>query len=120
MSATKRFPPRATLTAEESAMMMPKYVERQTKAKEERTAKAKIDQRAKVEMHYKHAKAEAETEYHGMIWLLDHDINIENCIFYAHTGQFSFGWRSPVDPEVKSKLQEILTEFPYSYDIKSK
>ena len=54
-----------------------------------------------------------------MVWLLDRNINAENCIYYSHTRKFCFGWRNPVSESVKSALLDVLVEFPFDYEIKS-
>lgn len=60
---------------------------------------------------------EANIKTKAFTWLLDHEINIlDNVIFYTHTQRFGFGWREPFTPEVKSKLLDILSEFPFDYD----
>lgn len=52
-----------------------------------------------------------------MIWLLDHGLPLDNVIYYSHTDKFGFGWRSPVSPEVKSKILDLMSEFPFNYEI---
>lgn len=107
---------RAELTPEESAELLPLYVVRQTTGNESRAVKAKQNTRRRIEEKYQKEKQNTETEYKGFIWLLDHDVNVENVIFYNHTGKFSFGWRQPLEPAVKSKLLDLLCEFPFEYE----
>jgi len=45
-------------------------------------------------------------------------IKIDNCIYYSHTDRFSFGWRSPVSAEVVSEILNVISEFPFLYEIK--
>ena len=110
MKASKRAP----LTQEELAVVMPRYVEAQTKVqqKKEKELRATIkrDLEQKVEL--------AETDAKGMLWLLDAGISVENLIFYPHTKTFCFGWRQPVSKEVRAELVEKLKEFPFDYEIK--
>jgi hypothetical protein len=51
-------------------------------------------------------------------WLIEHDVNIDNCIYYNHTGRFCFGWRSAIDEKALPGLVQKLAGFPYEYDIK--
>jgi hypothetical protein len=111
----RKFPP---LTDEERASLLPRYVERQTTGKHSRAVAYKAKVRADVIKKYAHETQNAKTEHDGMLWLLDRDISIENCIYYDHTQTFSFGWRNPVSPEVHSRLLELLKDFPYKYEIK--
>lgn len=106
------------LSAAEKAHIMPQYISRQTTGKDSRNAKRLAEKRARIESGYKKSVYAAKTEHDGFIWLMDNQVNIENCIYYSHTDIFSFGWRSPVSPEVKSKLLDVLTEFPHNYEIK--
>jgi hypothetical protein len=119
MPAGLHFPTRAPLTETEQAELLPQYVARQTTGKDSRAVQRKARVRQSViDKYQKHSHA-VETEYKGFMWLLDHAVNTENCIYYSHTGKFSFGWRQPVSASVKSALLDILVEFPFEYEIKS-
>lgn len=110
---------RPPLTKAEREELLPRYIARQTTGTDSR-AKAKRDkQRADVLKEYELDTAKATTERDGKLWLWDKGIDLDNVIFYSHTGRFSFGWRSPVSASVESKLLDILSEFPFSYEIKS-
>jgi hypothetical protein len=51
---------------------------------------------------------------------MDHGYrDIDNVIYYTHTGKFGFGWRTPLDAAEVSALLDIITEFPYLYEIKA-
>jgi len=61
----------------------------------------------------------AKIETKALTWLLDHEINIiDNVIYYNHTKRFCFGWRDPLTADERSKLLDILSEFPFDYDLK--
>ena len=102
------------LSEEELAVVMPRYIEAQTKVRQEKEkelrATIKRDLEQKVEL--------AEIDAKGMLWLLDAGISVENVIFYSHTKTFYFGWRNPVSKEVRTELVEKLKEFPFNFDIK--
>ena len=78
---------RAPLTQEELAVVMPRYVEAQTKVQQKKEKELreaiKRDLEQKVEL--------AEIDAKGMLWLLDAGISVENLIFYPHTRTFTFG-----------------------------
>lgn len=109
---------RPELTEEELAWLMPIYVERQTTGTNSRNAARLKKQREDIEHKFEVEMANAKTERDGLIWLMDHNISIDNVIYYNHTAKFSFGWRSPIGAEVKSKLLNVLSEFPFDYEIK--
>lgn len=115
--ACKRNAKRAELTEAERAMLLPRYVEAQLHGTSVRNIEHKKAVRAKVEAKYKGAIRKAETEYEGFSWLLDHDIQTENCIYYAHADKFSFGWRSAINAATLSSLLDVISEFPFTYEI---
>jgi len=111
-------PRREPLTVAESAWLLPQYVDRQTKGNDSRAVKAKKDKRVEIKFKYEKEIKAAKIEFEGYTWLMDNGVSIENCLYYSHTDKFSFGWRSPVSASVKSKLLDILVEFPFDYEIK--
>lgn len=74
--------------------------------------------RAKIVQDFNEAMQIKTTERDGNLWLVEHDLPTENCIFYSHLGQFCFGWRTPYTGEAREKLLAALAEFPFSYDVK--
>lgn len=102
------------LSEEELAVVMPRYMEAQTKLQEQQAAKL----RAVIKRNLEQKIELAETDAKGMLWLLDAGISVENLIFYPHTKTFCFGWRNPVSKEVRAELVEKLKQFPFDFDIK--
>ena len=102
------------LTEAESAVIMPRYVEAQTKVRQEKEKEL----RAAIKRNLEQKVELAETDAKGMLWLLDAGISVENLIFYPHTKTFCFGWRNPVSKEVKAELVEKLKQFPFDFEIK--
>lgn len=102
------------LSEEELAVVMPRYMEAQTKLREQQAAKL----RAEVEAGLSKVIELATIKRDGMIWILDAGIPTENLIFYPHTRTFCFGWRNPVSKEDRADLIEKLKEFPYDFEIK--
>ena len=105
---------RVPLTQEELAIVMPRYVEAQTKVQQ----KKEKELRATIKRNLEQKIELAETDAKGMLWLLDAGISVENVIFYPHTKTFTFGWRNPVSKEVRADLIEKLKEFPCVFEIK--
>ena len=108
------------LTEAESAYLMPLYRSAQLNGSTER-GKARLAKiRSDVEKKFKRETANAKMEHDGFIWLCDHGLTglLDNCIFYSHSENFCFGWRNPVDDEAKSAILNVISEFPYPYEIK--
>lgn len=105
---------RPDLTEAEAAKLVPLYVKAQTELQE----KVSAEVRAKLVADCEKDIAKATTERDGMLWLLDHGFPVDNVIYHGHTDYFCFGWRSPLDETVVSELLDIISEFPYSYEIK--
>lgn len=109
---------RAELSEAERAHLIPLYNEAQLHGQGERGIARMVKARADVEAEYKKAIRKAEIKYKGFTWLLDHGMNVDNVIYYDHVDRFSFGWRNPIDDILVSELLEIISEFPFKYEIK--
>jgi hypothetical protein len=107
------------LTEAELADLMPRYVQRQTTGTDSRAKKARDRQRQNVLDKFAKETRDAKAERDGMLWLWDHGVSLDNVIYYPHAGKFCFGWRSPLAPEVKSALLDLISEFPFEYEIKA-
>jgi hypothetical protein len=108
---------RAKLTEDERAVLMPLYVTRQTTGNDSRAKKRRDNARADGVKKFEKETAAATTERDGMLWLWDHNVSLDNVIYYSHTGKFSFGWRSPLSDEVASAFLDLLCEFPFPYEL---
>ena len=109
--------PRPELSEEERATLLPLYRSAQLHGSTERGKARRAKQRQDIVERAAKRIESATDERDGMLWLLDHGANVENVIYYSHTGRFSFGWRKPVDATLYGELCELLTEFPFDYDI---
>ena len=109
---------REDLTPEERDRLLPAYKSAQLHGSTVRGRKRIAEKRARIEREYREKTAAAKTEHDGLLWLMDHGLSVHNVIFYSHTGRFCFGWRKPVEPEVQSEILDIISEFPFSYEIK--
>ena len=108
----------SALTDAERANLLPQYIKRQTTGADSRNANKLKRQRETIKSEQEETIRNAMTKRDGLLWLMDHDISIDNVIYYSHTKRFCFGWRSPIEPPVKSALLDLLCEFPFDYDIK--
>ena len=117
---------RVELNDSERAFLLPLYVQAQTDPQALATAaekakaiadtkRAYVEAQEKFEKELKHATAKRD----GKLWLLDHGINLDNCIYYDHTGVFEFGWRRPISPETEKVLRKMLEGFPAQFEIKT-
>lgn len=59
----------------------------------------------------------AGIEYDGFKWFLDRGINTDNLIYYKHTRVFCWGWRNPIDDVLVATLLDIVSEFPFNYEM---
>ncbi len=111
---------RAPLSESERAHLLPLYLEAQTVGGKSRAKASRDKARAKAIAKYDKAIETATSERDGMLWLLDNGFNVDNVIFYSHTGVFSFGWRRPLGENEVSRLLDVISEFPFPYEIKRK
>jgi hypothetical protein len=108
---------REELTDDERAALLPAYIDRQTTGADSRAKQRRDKQRADVLKEYAKDTKNATTERDGKLWLWDRGFDLDNVIYYSHTGKFSFGWRQPVSDAVASKLLDVISEFPFPYTI---
>ena len=108
---------RAPLTDAERAHLLPLYRDAQLHGHTARDKTRIAQVRADIVYKFETATRNAKAEHDGMLWLLTRGFKSDNVIFYTHTGRFGFGWRAPVDAEILSGLLDIISEFPFAYDI---
>lgn len=107
----------APLSEAEKAERLLLWSKAQTYGATERGKKQLANKRREIERKYKQRSERAQTENDGFLWLLEHGAGmalIDNCIYYSHTDLFNFGWRNPI---AEGTLGDILTGFPYAYEI---
>ena len=109
---------RAELTEAEAGHLLPLYREAQIHGSTER-GKARIAaKRATIKADFEKETAGAKAKHDGFLWLMDNGLDVNNCIYYDHTGVFTFGWRQPVGPEVRGAILDVISEFQWPYCIK--
>lgn len=112
----KKYP---ELTAGELAHLMPQYVLRQTTGADSRNVARLGKQRANIISKRDTALETANAEHEGMLWLMDHDVSVDNVLYYTHTKTFCFGWRDDgLSAAVAYALAPKLEGFPLKYEIK--
>lgn len=107
------------LTEAEAAHLLPLYRHAQMHGSTERGKDRLAKRRQAVETSFRKETAAAKEKHDAAVWILDHIPGMfDNWIFYDHTGKHSFGWRSPLDAAQVSALLDVITEFPFGYEIK--
>jgi len=74
---------------------------------------------ANLRADFEQTVAKHSAEYEGKVWLAERDLPLENWIYYSHTQTFTLGWREPAKPAEVSAALDVLSEFPYKYEIKT-
>lgn len=108
---------RAQLSDAERANLIPQYRSAQIHGNTERGRKRIEKARRDIEREYQSTIKNAKAEHDGKLWLMDHGVNTDNVIYYDHTGRFSFGWRQKLTSVILSQLLDIISEFPFPYDL---
>jgi hypothetical protein len=60
--------------------------------------------------------AEETIKRDGYVWLIENKIPTDNAIYYGHTGRWAFGWRKTFPEDLKGRMLDVLSEFPFDYD----
>lgn len=115
------FPP---LSAEEEAYLLPLYRAEQAGKGSERSRLQREKLGERIQREYDKVVQEATAKYEGMTWLFNRGCGVrlmENCIYYAHKGVFTFGWREKLEEgEDLDWLMREMSEFPWPYNIETK
>ena len=109
---------RAPLTPAESAHLVPLYRDAQIHGNTERDKTRIAKERADLTKNRDDTIRNANMKHDGFLWFMNRGIRTDNMIFYTHTGRFSWGWRTPVSADLLSHLLDVVTEFPFPYDVK--
>lgn len=112
-------PKRGKLTEAEREMLLPLYLEAQSKAAGERDQEAAGKRLLEAQKNRDQAIARAHTEYDGFSWLIERGIPIRNVIYYHHSGVFSFGWQGGYSESVAKIFATKLEGFPFRFEIKA-
>ena len=104
--------PRVSLTPEELSEIQPRYVEAQLAL----NTAVKKQKREDLQKEFDKTTRLASRKFNGFTWLLDHDINTHNVIYYDHTDKFSFGWRQRLGEKVKEVIREKMEGFPFDWE----
>lgn len=107
-------PKRAQLAEDDREILVARYEQAQSEARKAALVGLRKSIIAKRDKKIEDVAAEAS----GMLWLLDHDLSIDNVIYYHHTETFCFGWRERLNSDEASRLLGVISEFPFTYEIK--
>jgi len=77
--------------------------------------KIKIQKRKKILDLVQDIK-NAEKELKAFTWLIENNVDYDNCILYNHSDTFSFGWRDLLSTEEREILTKQLKDFPYKWE----
>ena len=110
--------PLPPLTKAESDYLLPLYKEAQTKGNTER-GKARIAKaKASIETEYQASIRNATEKRDAANWIMGIiPGQLDNWIFYTHTGRHAFGWRTALGQVQLDAILEVISEFPFSYDL---
>lgn len=112
---------RAPLTQDERNILEPLYTEGRIRGVTERGKARMAKARADLVASRDKTIRIANTRFAGMTWIMDKGFSTDNVIFYDHmangAGVFSFGWRKPLDKETTDTLLDIISEFPFEYEL---
>ena len=109
---------RAELSDAEKEYLLPVYKKAQKEGAtihgKARIAKKKAD----IESEYNTTIHKAKIKRDAALWILKNCPQIiDNWIYYDHKKVHCFGWRNPVDDEMLSDLLDVISEFPFDYEI---
>lgn len=108
---------RADLSQAEQNYLYPLYIKAQKEGSTIRGIARIKKERANLETELQKSIYKAQTKHDGFLWLMDNGLTTENVIYYDHRDIFTFGWRKPVDSEIVSEILNVISEFPFSYEI---
>lgn len=114
---------RAPLTSEELDYLRPIIADAQKRGEESK--RQKIAARTLANINELREKAQevvrhADDEANGRMWFYDRGFtNQGNLIYYTHSKTFCWGWSGKVNAELLGRLLDVVSEFPYRYEIKT-
>lgn len=106
------------LSEAERAHLVPLWKEDQITGNSARGKSRMAKARQQVADYYSESIRKAEFKRDVATWCLDHGMMPDIAIAYDHTGRVCFGWSKPVDAATLSQLLNVVSELPWSYDIK--
>jgi hypothetical protein len=109
---------RPPLSEPERAHLLPLYRAAQISGNTTRGHARIAKQRADIAAELEKTTHNARQKHDGLLWLLDRGVQIDNVIYYDHTGKFSFGWRTPIAESVWTELAPLIADFPFEYEVK--
>ncbi len=105
------------LSQAEKDYLYPLYVSAQMYGATARGKARIIKARADILAECEKSISKATIKRDGLIWLMDNGLSNENVIYYDHTNKFTFGWRTKLDADTVSAILDVISEFPFPYEI---
>ena len=99
--------------------MIARYRKEQTYASNSRDRARQIKDREDILHKYDVAVDNAKVERDGKLWFMDRGYNLDNLIFYTHTGRFCMGWRRQLTEDEASEWRRRLQDFPFDIYFKT-
>ena len=95
-----------------------RYRQEQTHATSVRDRERQVRARTNVIAECAAAIDAATVEREGKLWFLDNGYQLDNLIYYKHTGSFCYGWRRPLSNKEAAEWEVRLMQFPAPIEIK--
>jgi hypothetical protein len=119
---------RAPLTPAEQAHLLPLFREAQngTKARKDDAqnnaqSPLRLQAIARENAQYEKKERDARNSRDVALWVLNAPLPVRlesEVIWYGHTGRVCFGWNHALSADDVAQLLEVISEFPWPYDIK--
>lgn len=107
------------LTHAEAMHILPQYRDAQKHGATVR-GKARLEKaRADIERDYARSVEKATIKRDAARWIIANIPGaLSNWIYYDHTGVHCFGWRNPLTEDEASALLDVISEFPFRYELR--
>jgi len=56
-----------------------------------------------------------EKEFEAAKWMINHNVPMDNVIYYIHTDMFTFGWDTTLSSEARVRIEQRMEGFPYKW-----
>jgi hypothetical protein len=110
---------RAELTQAEKDYLYPLYDEAQKNGKTARGIARLTKAKADIERQFEKTVRVATVKRDAARWIVANIPGaLDNWIYYDHTDRHCFGWRNLLTDDEVSALLDVISEFPFQYELK--
>jgi hypothetical protein len=113
-------PMRGELSTAEAEHLIPLFKQAQRVGSTARGKQRLINERSSIQNRFVDVCEVAKIEKNGKIWMLDNGISTKHAIYYSHTKRWAFGWSTKLTPSERDHILNVISEFPFDYDILDK